>query len=90
MSNYTVYSNNEYKERAVRLARGRYQAALLTNREAWSGATLRGTAKKYSGRYAISRNNLVKRLENAGIPVEFKRGMYNKKILFVGFKNEKR
>ena len=46
----------------IPLARGSYQLALLRGDEAWSGATLRGKASKYGGRYASSRAALLARI----------------------------
>ena len=50
------------RERVLACARGRYQMALLTGREPWSGAGLRGEAGRYASQYAISRANLVARI----------------------------
>lgn len=47
---------------ASALAHGSYQASLLAGSEAWSGSTLKGTARKYSGRYHTSRQDLLARL----------------------------
>lgn len=44
--------------------RGRYQAALI-NGCAWSGADLRGKARRYSGRYEVSRWSLLRRINRA-------------------------
>lgn len=51
------------------LARGYYQAAIIDGREASSGSTLRGKAKKWASRYARSRANLYDRMESAGLRV---------------------
>ena len=44
-------------------ARGTYQAGLLSGAHPWSGAGLEGRARKYSGRYAASRDALLARLD---------------------------
>lgn len=44
------------------LAKGPYQRALLRGSAAWSGAGLRGRAKRYSAQYHESRGNLLSRL----------------------------
>lgn len=54
---------------ALELAKGSYQVAILQGSEALSGSTLRGAAKRYSGRYQASVRGLLRRLENAGIDV---------------------
>lgn len=43
-------------------ARGDYQKELLTGEQSWSGSTLKGKAREYSGRYAESRRALVDRI----------------------------
>ena len=45
------------------LARGYYQSQLLSGRETWSGAGLRGRAKSYAANYSTSRNNLIDRID---------------------------
>lgn len=57
-------------ETLTRYARGTYQQDLLTGRARWSGSDLRGTAKKFGGRYARSRRALLARLRAAGINAE--------------------
>ncbi|KQP33846.1 hypothetical protein ASF49_08240 [Methylobacterium sp. Leaf104] len=47
---------------ALSLANGRYQDSLLGGSEAWSGSTLKGSARKHSGRYHASRQDLLARL----------------------------
>lgn len=84
----TLFSDSKYKERALKLCRGHYQRALINGRQLWSGADLRGVAKEYSCSYSRSRANLIKRLEGAGIPVEYKYGKNNRKILLVGFRDK--
>ena len=46
-------------------ALGDYQRNLLMSREAWSGASLRGLAKKYGAKYAESRRGLMRRINEA-------------------------
>jgi hypothetical protein len=50
-------------------AKGTYQVELLKGHHAWSGADLRGTARKYGARYAASRAALVDRV-NAALGIE--------------------
>lgn len=59
---------SEINEAAFAAARGCYQEALLSGREAWSGAGLHGAARKYSARYASSRVGLLDRLAEALAP----------------------
>lgn len=44
-------------------AKGDYQRSLLVDGARWSGADLRGKARKWSGTYARSRAELVYRIE---------------------------
>lgn len=41
---------------------GSYQAAVLRNRARWSGADLRGRARKWSAHYARSRRGIVREI----------------------------
>jgi len=55
-------------ERAMELTLGCYQQALIDGSEAWSGASLKGTASsKWGASYYKSRKNLLKRLTAAGV-----------------------
>jgi hypothetical protein len=51
-------------------ARGSYQLDLIQGDEAWSGATLKGSARSFKGRYYRSSQSLVKRLNDDGIQAE--------------------
>lgn len=57
-----------YFQMALIRARGCYQRAILHGTQRLSGSDLQGKAKRWSYRYAISRGNLLKRLEIAKIP----------------------
>lgn len=56
------------KERALTLAKGTHQTAIIERTAYLGGKGLRGTAKKYSGRYQTSAWNLIGRIHKAGIP----------------------
>lgn len=79
---YSIIKSEDGLKEALGLARGCYQRNLLKGREAISGATLRGTAKQYSGRYKASATNLLKR---CGKLVKEKIGKNNKRLLIIGF-----
>lgn len=49
-----------------------------------SGSTLRGRARKYAGRYKLSRDNLIHRLNKHGIPCGETTGDHNRRVLVVG------
>lgn len=61
-------------KKAKALAKGTYQLNLLLGIENLSGSTLRGRAREYSARYARSRNSLLRRMSEAGIPWTEKTG----------------
>jgi len=71
-------------EAALRIARGTYQKDIVTGREAWSGASLRGAAKLYGSKYKASRLNLLSRIQSAGIPARICVGKNNKLTLELG------
>lgn len=71
-------------EAAMSLARGCYQRAILGGREAISGSTLRGKAKRYGAHYARSVRGLLARLSKAGIDWSERRGPHGKRILVIG------
>lgn len=55
-------TESDYRQAALKLARGSYQRALIYGTESWSGSTLRGKAREYGARYAKSRRALIERL----------------------------
>lgn len=70
-------------DKALALARGCYQRNVILGREAISGSTLRGKARRYSTRYYLSRRNLFARLVKAGLVVDEERGEHGKRILVI-------
>jgi len=79
---YAVHESREVKERALKLARGRYQRWLIEGVAALSHATLRGRAAEYPNSYRDSADNLLRRLRQAGLGEEYrtKRG---KRVLVI-------
>lgn len=80
---WVIYHNPDEQETALQLARGSYQRNLLLGYEAWSGSTLKGKAKKWSGQYSRSRESLLSRLYRAGLEVTFQT-INRRKVLVVG------
>lgn len=80
----TIVTDADAHECAIALARGSYQRDLLDGHESLSGSTLRGTARSYSGRYAVSRAALLARIDAAGIPCTEVRGRHGKRVLVIG------
>lgn len=81
---WTKINDRDALNRALDLARGTYQRAILLGDESLSGSTLKGKANRYSGRYRASRNALLKRMTEAGIPWTEVRGTHNKRVLVIG------
>lgn len=71
-------------KQALALCKGTYQENLVRGVEALSGATLKGRAKNYWKHYKASRENLLARMTEAGIPWREERGPNNKRILVIG------
>lgn len=55
-------TESDYRQAALKLARGDYQRALIYGSETWSGSSLKGKAREYGAHYARSRRNLIERL----------------------------
>lgn len=81
---YSKILCEEAFERALALCKGRYQEDVIRGIESLSGATLRGRAKQYGAQYKRSRENLLKRMTEAGIPWREERGPHGKRILVIG------
>lgn len=77
------YGSEADRSKAMGIARGCYQSALLRGFEAWSGSTLRGKARKWGAGYARSRKSLAARLRAAGLSVYYV-SAGRRKILVVG------
>lgn len=75
----TVTLPPELASRLQRVRIGAYQRDALTNRQRWSGADLKGKAKKWGGKYARARksafNKLVSALDGSGFSVAVVRGV---------------
>jgi hypothetical protein len=83
-SGYTTISAECDSEILLSLARGCYQRNLLRGScESWSGSTLRGLARTYSGRYAQSRAALVERIQRAGYAIRWLTGERGRRVLSI-------
>lgn len=81
----TEFLDKSYREAAFACARGSYQRALLSGHEAWSGSTLRGAARAYSGKYRESKNHLIERMDDSDIPLCWRRELFGGRItLLIG------
>ena len=85
MATYTEIVNvTETEQRLIdACARGCYQRALLGGWEAWSGATLKGTAASYGYHYARSRSNLRARLARTGLCVREERREHGRRVVVI-------
>lgn len=70
----TEYLDDHALETARKCACGSYQESLIEGEARWSGADLRGKASRYGGRYAASREALLRRFRDAGLDFVIRRG----------------
>lgn len=68
---------------ARQCAKGDYQRSLVEGRARWSGADLQGAAKRYSGRYSISRDRLVAALRASGLRLTWLTAAHGRIVLVV-------
>lgn len=80
---YSEIHNNDTLKKALSLCRGSYQRNILYGREALSGATLRGRAISYSGRYKASSSNLIRKCQEAGLDIREEKRSHNKRVLVI-------
>ena len=82
---WTEVRDQETFARAWTLARGEYQRDILRGIHNLSGSSLSSTQRLcYGSRYARSRNALLQRLTESGIPWTERRGAHNRRILVIG------
>lgn len=84
MSTWVRIADEDAHGRALELARGAYQEALLSGGQALSGSTLRGKARYYGAQYAVSRRRLLARLTANGVPWSEERGPHGRRVLVIG------
>lgn len=82
---YAIIHSQAVLDAALALCRGCYQRDILLGRQAFSGATLRGRAKTYSGRYRTSALSIIARCQAAGLPVWEETGSHGKRLVVVGY-----
>ena len=81
---YAIHNDQSEVRKAIAACKGQYQQAVVMGYEALSGATLKGKAKTYGGKYADSRRSLLRNLTAAGVKWSEKIGDHNKRILVIG------
>lgn len=81
---WTLVLDAAAQDVAYKLARGKYQAGLVSGRENLSGSTLRGKAKHWGARYAESRSNFLDRLTANAVPWSERYGKNGRRILVIG------
>lgn len=70
---------------ALSHARGCYQVAIVYGDARWSGADLRGKAKRYGAHYHASRYNLLRRLQSdPRLAVRVVAGAHGRLVLDIG------
>ena len=75
------------REAALNLCLGKYQRDIVLGRESLSGASLSGEARFWGGRYAASRAAILRRIDDADIPVIQVRGRHGRLFLLWGTEN---
>ncbi len=83
MGKFAQFDSDRTFAAAMQHARGDYQENLLRGIEAYSGSTLKGTAKKWSTKYRHSALALIDRLRHAGFEVEIVVGPNRRHVLSV-------
>ena len=68
------------RERALKLAKGSYQQALVEGTAYLGGKGLRGKAKQYAQRHYPSAFNFLSRLEEVGIPYRLEQAPHDGSI----------
>ena len=84
MSKWIEVRDEAVLAKALKLARGCYQRNLLLGRESYSGSTLTGRAREWSGRYKNSRLNLMARIWKADLPVEIEERDHGRLVIVFG------
>jgi len=84
VGNWVVVHDFDALEKALKLAKGSYQKNLLLGFESMSGSSIKGSAKKYSYKYHVSRQHLIARVESVGIKIGTMFGNHGAKLLVVG------
>lgn len=84
LEKYTIVKDEEVLKQALTLCKGSYQVDVLLGIQSLSGATLKGKARKWGGKYHRSRLNLLKRLTENEIPWGEKRVKFGKRVLVIG------
>jgi hypothetical protein len=74
----------EAETAALALCRGTYQRDLVLGCESLSGSTLKGAAKKFGGKYARSRADLLARMTAGGVKWSEEKGERGARILVIG------
>lgn len=78
-----TYIEPDVEARAYACATSDYQRGLLDGDEAWSGATLRGKAKRWGASYEGTRIKLVERMRAAGLTVTEVATKHGKRVVLV-------
>jgi hypothetical protein len=90
MSKFAQFDSDRTFAAAMQYAYGDYQENLLRGVEAYSGSTLKGTAKKWGAKYRRSALALIARLRNAGFEVDIVIGPNRRHVLSVARRGQDR
>lgn len=77
-------AKNKHLEKALSLCKGRWQRAVVLGWANYACSDLQGVAKKYSGKYKRSRDNLINRMNAEGVEYVIARSRHGKHLLIIG------
>ena len=75
---------NKDLDKALSLCKGRWQRAIILGWANYSCSDLKGKAKKYSGKYLRSRDNLINRMNAEGVEYVIAHSRRGKHLLIIG------
>lgn len=83
-ANWTICYSDADRVAALALCKGEYQRAIIEGREALSGSTLVGRARRSVLTYKASSADLLRRVRAAGIAVSERVGPRGARLLVIG------
>ena len=92
MSRYTEISNVDLCAILDLIPKSNvYQRDLILGKEAWSGSTLKGKAKRWKGKYNKSQDSLIHKIQEAGYEVlfEYRKEDHNRLVCVITKKGGK-
>lgn len=84
MGRYAEHVDGGQVALALSCCRGKYQTNVVMGHEPMSGSTLKGRARQYAGRYAASRDNMLRRMRRTGVLFHVAVRDHGRKVLVIG------